>query len=70
MGATIQQPDLPLGTGPEPGEEQQPELSTAFGKTPQDFYSQITKRADVRAILEALAITQRVTGPDATNPVP
>jgi hypothetical protein len=47
---------IPCDTSQEESEEQSP-VDAPSGKTPQEFYEEFTRRADVRAILEALAST-------------
>lgn len=53
--STIQQPNPSETAQEQPTEDQRPVTSIPSGKTPQEFYAEITKRADVRAILEELA---------------
>jgi hypothetical protein len=52
---TIQQEDPPRATQDQQTKPQQPQTPVDSQKTPQDFYAEITKRADVRAIMEELA---------------
>jgi hypothetical protein len=52
---TIQQPDPPTATQDQQAEPQRPPALVDSQKTPQEFYAEITKRADVRAIMEELA---------------
>jgi hypothetical protein len=69
METATQQPEPRMDARPEPDEEQPPRLSADSGKTPQEFYAEITRREDVRAILEALA-TADIRSPDANAPQP
>jgi hypothetical protein len=55
METTTQQTIPPNATQDEQTEPQRPQVPADSQKTPQDFYVEITKRADVRAILEELA---------------
>jgi hypothetical protein len=53
MDASTEQPTLPFGAQEEQI-EQQPPLGPS-DKTPQEFFDEIARRADVRRILEELA---------------
>ena len=53
---TIQQEDPPSATQDQQTDLQQPQTPVDSQKTPPDFYAEVTKRADVRAIMEELAI--------------
>jgi hypothetical protein len=55
MGTKIHRPESPVAPRQEPDEEQRPSAPVPSDKTPQEFYAEITKREDVRAILKALA---------------
>lgn len=55
MDTTIQQLHPPQTAQEQQGEQQRPPEPVPSDKTPQEFYAEITKRADVRAILEELA---------------
>jgi hypothetical protein len=55
METTIQQTDSPTATQDQQTEPQRPPALVDSQKTPQEFYAEITKRADVRAIMEELA---------------
>ena len=55
METTIQQQDPPTATQDQQTEPQRPLSPALSPKTPQEFYVEITKRADVRAIMEELA---------------
>ncbi len=52
---TIHQKDPPRTSQDQQTEPQQPQAPVHSQKTPQEFYAKITKRADVRAIMEELA---------------
>ena len=55
METSIQQTDPPTATQDQQTEPQRPPALVDSQKTPQEFYAEITKRADVRAIMEELA---------------
>lgn len=55
METTIQQTNPPTATQDQQTEPQRPLTLVDSQKTPQEFYVEITKRADVRAIMEELA---------------
>jgi hypothetical protein len=55
METNIQEPEPQTATPPKPGEEQQSTPLTPSEKTPQEFYVEMTKRKDVRVILQELA---------------
>lgn len=55
MDTTIQQPSPPLTAQEESSEPPPPPALVPSNKTPQAFYAEITKRPDVREILEELA---------------
>ena len=55
MDATIQQQTPPGTAQAEPTEQQEEPVLIPSDTTPEEFYAEITKRADVRAILEELA---------------
>jgi hypothetical protein len=55
METLILQADPPTATRDQQTEPQQPQAPVLSPKTPQEFYVEITKRADVREILEELA---------------
>jgi hypothetical protein len=55
METTIQQTSPPTATEDQQTDPQRPRVPVDSQKTPQDFYAEITKRVDVRAIMEELA---------------
>jgi hypothetical protein len=55
MGTTVQQPVSLDAVRQEPDEQEEEPAPVPSDKTPQEFYVEITMRADVRAILEDLA---------------
>jgi hypothetical protein len=55
METMIQQTNSPTATQDQQTEPQQPPAPVLSQKTPQEFYVEITKRADVREIMEELA---------------
>ena len=55
MDATTQQPHPPVAEDAQPTEQQGNPAPVPSRQTPQEFYAEITKRPDVRAILEELA---------------
>jgi hypothetical protein len=55
MESPILQANPPTATRDQQTEPQQPPTLVDSQKTPQEFYVEITKRADVRAIMEELA---------------
>lgn len=55
MGTTTEQLEVPAAAQQEPDEEQRPAAPVPSDTSPDEFYAEITKRADVRAILEELA---------------
>jgi hypothetical protein len=55
METPILQANPPTATRDQQSEPQQPPAPVLAQKTPQEFYVEITKRADVRAIMEELA---------------
>jgi len=52
---TIQQMHLPTPTRDEQTRPQSPQAPVLSQKTPQEYYAEITKRPDVRKVLEELA---------------
>ena len=55
METTIQQTNPPTASQEQPTELQRPPAPIIPQKSPQEFYAEITKRADVRAIMGELA---------------
>ena len=55
METMIQQTNPPTATRDQQTEPQQPRTLVDSQKTPQEFYAEIIKRADVREIMEELA---------------
>ncbi len=55
MDATIRQPTRPSTKPEHQADSQPPPVPPATAKTPQEFYAEVTRRPDVRAILEELA---------------
>jgi hypothetical protein len=55
MDTTTQQPPPPVAEAAQPTEQQGNPAPVPSQQTPQEFYAEITKRPDVRAILEELA---------------
>jgi hypothetical protein len=54
MDATIQEKNLPQAV-PKEAQEPPPSVRNPADKTPPDFYAEITRRVDVRVILQELA---------------
>jgi len=52
---TIQQTNPPTATQDQQPDPERPLALVDSQKTPQEFYAEITRRADVRAIMEELA---------------
>lgn len=55
MDATIRKPTRPPTKPEQQAGHQLPPVPPAIAKTPQEFYAEVTRRPDVRAILEELA---------------
>lgn len=55
MNTITQQPQPPVAEDVQPSEQQERPAPVPSRQTPQEFYAKITKRPDVRAILEELA---------------
>jgi hypothetical protein len=55
MNTSIAQPMPPVANEDQPAEQHENSEPIPSDKTPQEFYEEITKRPDVRAILEELA---------------
>ena len=53
--STIQQTHPPTATQDEQAKSQLPPAPALSEKTPREFYAEITKRPDVREVLEELA---------------
>jgi hypothetical protein len=55
MDTTIQDAEIPTTAQEQPIEHDQTPAPVPSDKSPHDFYVEITKRPDVRAVLEELA---------------
>jgi hypothetical protein len=55
VDTTTQEPAAPTAQREQPTETESRPAPIPSDKTPQEFYAEITKRPDVRAILEELA---------------